>query len=287
MAKLSLSTIQTDGGTQTRAAIQQDTVNDYAEAIEAGETLPPVTVYHDGTTYWLADGFHRYAAHEKLDAREIDADIRQGARRDAVLHSVGANSTHGLRRTNEDKRRAVQVLLEDAEWREWSDREIGRRAGVSPSTVGSLRPNPTVQLGQSTERKGADGRTINTANIGKAKPDLSEYTRERHVTTYSPPLRPDEPEAETWPLDEPAELLEKSPPPGSAYHAFKNALHEARDEEIDKIGAHLSGLLKAKDLYALISSPLGASHGLPNMWRLVQLEMRKEADEPNTITVQN
>lgn len=33
-----------------------------------------------------------------------------------------AGDWHEMRRTNEDKRRAVRVLLEDAEWSQWSDR---------------------------------------------------------------------------------------------------------------------------------------------------------------------
>lgn len=193
---LRLEQIETDGGTQTRASLQPDAVNDYAEAIQAGDKLPPVTVYYDGTTYWLADGFHRYAAHKKLEAREIEADVKQGEKRDAVLHSVGANATHGLRRTNEDKRRAVTVLLEDNEWREWSDREIGRRAGVSNRFVSNMRSETTVNGSQSSVRKGADGRTINTANIGKPKTDLSDYTKPRFTKTYNPPLSPEPNEIE-------------------------------------------------------------------------------------------
>lgn len=204
---LELAAIRTDGGTQTRAAVNPETVSDYAEAMEAGDQFPPLTVFHDGAAYWLADGFHRYHAALKLQAPQVEADVKQGARRDAVLYSVGANATHGLRRTNEDKRRAVMVLLEDEEWCEWSDREIARRAGVSAPTVGALRKEVTVKLLQSsptvepahpTTRKGADGRTINTANIGKPKADtpapaadLSEYTQPRHLKTYSPPPLPD------------------------------------------------------------------------------------------------
>lgn len=198
MPTLTLEQISTDGGTQTRAAIHQDAVDDYAEAIQAGTKLPPVTVYHDGAAYWLADGFHRYAAHKKIEAREIEADVRQGEKREAVLHSVGANATHGLRRTTEDKRRAVMLLLEDSEWREWSDREIARRTGVSPSTVGSLRPKASVQVGQ-IERKVKRGDSEYTMQV-QPKTDLSEY-RARPKPTYSPPLSPDIAEDGDEPLE--------------------------------------------------------------------------------------
>ena len=124
--------IQTDGGTQSRTGLYLATVDDYAETMSAGVEFPPIVVYYDGSQYWLADGFHRLAAWKQIhqDFVPIPADVRQGTRRDAILHSVGANSTHGLRRTNEDKQRAVLRLLEDQEWRAWSDREIARRWGV-------------------------------------------------------------------------------------------------------------------------------------------------------------
>src|ERR1700722_14805947 len=65
--------------------------------------------------------------------------IRQGTRRDAVLFSVGANASHGLRRTNDDKRRAVMTLLSDSEWRKWPLRKIARRCGVHHEMVGTAR----------------------------------------------------------------------------------------------------------------------------------------------------
>jgi N6-adenosine-specific RNA methylase IME4 len=136
---LPLGTIRVDGGTQSRASLYQNVVDDYAEAIQAGAVFPPIIVFYDGAEHWLADGFHRHAAFAKAGWTLIDVDVRQGTRRDAILYSVGANETHGLRRTAEDKRRAVLTLLEDVEWSAWSDREIARRCVVSHDTVGRLR----------------------------------------------------------------------------------------------------------------------------------------------------
>ena len=72
--------------------------------------------------------------------------MRQGGLRDAILHSVGANATHGLRRTNADKRRAVTILLEDElvstdpeTGSPWSNREIARRCAVDEWLVRKLR----------------------------------------------------------------------------------------------------------------------------------------------------
>lgn len=169
---LKLEQIRTDGGTQPRTALNESTVADYAEAITDGAKLPPVVVFHDGADYWLADGFHRFFAVKKIGGYDIDADVRSGTKRDAVLYSVGANASHGLRRTNEDKRKAVMTLLEDAEWAKWSDREIARQCHVSPHTVADARRAICANAQMPAERKvERNGKTYeqNTANIGKKK----------------------------------------------------------------------------------------------------------------------
>ncbi len=137
---IDLANIRLDGGTQPRAVINSPLFEEYAQAIAEGASFPAIVVFYDGTDYWLADGFHRFHAHETLGLAQIDADVRQGDRRAAVLHSVGANADHGWRRTNDDKRRAVAALLADNEWAHWSDAEIARRCRVSQPFVSKMRP---------------------------------------------------------------------------------------------------------------------------------------------------
>lgn len=149
MAKtLNLNVLRIDGGTQSRSEINQETVNEYAESIEAGSEFPPVTTFFDGVDYYLADGFHRYFAHKKAGKASINTEVINGTVREAVLHSVGVNSIHGLRRTQADKRKAVMTLLEDFEWQDWSDREIAAQCRVSHTFVASLRvgENKTVKF---------------------------------------------------------------------------------------------------------------------------------------------
>jgi hypothetical protein len=147
MTNILLQHIRIDGGTQTRERLNQDVINDYAELMVTGVEFPPITLYYDGSDYWLADGFHRYAATAiaKSMAGVVAAEIRQGTRRDAVLFAVGANAVHGLRRTNNDKRRAVDVLLRDEEWSTWSDRAIAQKCGVSHQLVANLRQDMQLQ----------------------------------------------------------------------------------------------------------------------------------------------
>lgn len=136
---IAIAKLRRDGGTQPRAMLDPSTVEVYADGVREGASFPPVVVFHDGTNHWLADGFHRTEAHAVAGESEIAADIRPGTQRDAILFACGANATHGLRRTTEDKRRAVILLLLDPEWSGWSDREIAGRAHVSHPFVAKLR----------------------------------------------------------------------------------------------------------------------------------------------------
>lgn len=136
---LELVGLRIDGGTQPRASIDESVVAEYADAMEAGADFPEIVVFFDGADHWLADGFHRYHAAGKAKKNVLAAELRQGTRRDAVLYSVGANTSHGMRRTNADKRKAVETLLADEEWRDWSSHEISRRCGVSDHFVGTVR----------------------------------------------------------------------------------------------------------------------------------------------------
>jgi hypothetical protein len=151
--RISTVKIRLNGGTQPRAGISQSVIDDYYADMTGGAQFPPIEVVFDGTDYWLWDGFHRFHAWRKNGDRAILAHVRQGTRRDAVLLSVGANATHGFRRTNEDKRRAVMALLHDEEWRQWSDREIARRCAVSNQFVSNVRSELSVNDGQIETRR--------------------------------------------------------------------------------------------------------------------------------------
>jgi ParB-like chromosome segregation protein Spo0J len=159
--------------------MDKSVVAEYAERLEAGDELPAVVVFYDGTTYWLAEGFHRLAAHKKAGNKQTNCILIEGTKADAQWHALQSNKTHGLRRSIEDKKRAVEMALEHPKGRNFSDRGIAELVGVSATMVAKYRKEakPTAKDGQSTKRVGRDGRTINTAKIGrskKAKPARSE-----------------------------------------------------------------------------------------------------------------
>lgn len=170
---IAIEKIRMDGGTQPRSQLIEEVVAEYAEDMKQGATFPPVTVYYDGKEYWLADGFHRVRARASTGSNEVIAEIISGSQRDAVLFAVGANADHGLRRTNADKRRAVERLLRDREWSKWSNVEIAKKCQVNEKTVRNIRKqltseNPKIDVDPS-QRIAVRGGTIiemDTTNIG-------------------------------------------------------------------------------------------------------------------------
>lgn len=196
---LQMRRIRIDGGTQSRVRLDPTIVQDYAERFMANAAMtvpvgtssnalwwgnfPALDVYLDND-YWLADGFHRLAGISQaleraglplVSARnwQVYCRVYLGSQRDAVLYAAGANANHGLRRTNADKRKAVETLLRDEEWRLWSDAEIARRCKVDPKTVANVRQQVVTTMEIHSEmRKTADGRIMDTSNIGrKPEPD--------------------------------------------------------------------------------------------------------------------
>jgi len=139
MKKLNALTIRIDGGTQARASLNQDVVNDYAEKMKEGEVFPPVIVFYDGSEYWLSDGFHRYFAHKLNGFSAIDCDVQEGTLDDAILFSFTANGKRGLGMTDEDKRNIIIKMLQHPIWSQWTNAEIARRADTSKMTVGRVK----------------------------------------------------------------------------------------------------------------------------------------------------
>ena len=188
--ELKLSQLRIDGGTQPRVAINEEAVTDYAERLRENVVLPPVVAFFDGIVYWLADGFHRYHAHRRAGREAIAVDVHDGGLREAILHSVGANTDHGLRRTNEDKRKAVETLLtheiasKDENGNPWNNCDLARRCHVDEKMVRRLREiltsaKPRLEKTDKvayTTKHGTKA-TMKTSNLGKRKNKRSEPPR--------------------------------------------------------------------------------------------------------------
>jgi hypothetical protein len=194
--QLDLNQIRLDGGTQPRAELLLEVIGDYAEQMRQGAEFPPVTVFFDGKDYWLADGFHRLmAAKEARPGQAIEVDLQQGTLSQAQWFSYSANKSHGLRRTNDDKRRAVKAALTHPQSRSLSDAAIADHVGVHRNTVISVRrelgppASDLHKLCKSEARTGRDGRTINTANIGRKPRTNIRPGKARTSLTIHRPVR--------------------------------------------------------------------------------------------------
>ena len=151
--------------TQTRATINMEVVDEYAERMAEGDKFPPPDVFCQAGTCFLGAGFHRVLAALKVGWVEIEVNIHEGTVWDAILFGVGDNGTHGLRRSNEDKRRSVEMAIQAMKVKKenWSDREIARRCVVSEHTVAEVRAGAQTRTSANSEesnnRKGSDGKS--------------------------------------------------------------------------------------------------------------------------------
>lgn len=156
--EIALDLINIQGGTQARVRTSDEAIESYAEEMTQGAAFPPIVVYFDGATHWLADGFHRYLAAKRIGRPTIAAEVNAGGRTDALRHALGANSTNGVYRTNDDKRNAVEIALE--EWPELANPVLAEICRVSVELVRRRRGELT-QAGklQRPERvTGRDGK---------------------------------------------------------------------------------------------------------------------------------
>jgi hypothetical protein len=156
--KILLEQIDIHGGTQTRVRTNEEAIESYAEEMNSGTVFPPITLYFDGATYWLADGFHRYLAAKRIGVPAILSEVRAGGRIDALRHALGANATNGVYRTNADKRHAAAIALE--EWSGLANPVLAEICRVSVELVRTCRKE-LVQAGkiESPERVvGRDGK---------------------------------------------------------------------------------------------------------------------------------
>ena len=173
MKKIDISAIRTDGGTQARLKLDYDVVKEYAECMKDGDKFPPVTVFHDGSEYWLANGFHRYFATKSNGELEIECEVKQGTLDDAVLYAFSADGRQGLSRSYEDKRSIIIRMLQHPVWGKWSNAEIAKHVGVSKMTVGrvkaSLEKDNPAPTKKTYKDKHGNESTIETKNIGKTK----------------------------------------------------------------------------------------------------------------------
>ena len=120
----------------------------------------------------LWSGFHTVtAAREVFSGGEIRCIVEGETYRDAYFLATGTNTQHGRRRSNEEKRIAVNRWLEDGAMNLWTDSHIAKQCLVTHVFVGKRRLESISS--QPTKRKfiNAKGEVewMHTTRIGKTR----------------------------------------------------------------------------------------------------------------------
>lgn len=137
---MKLSQITLDPKLMMRVSLNQDIIDEYAQAMLDGDKFPPVIIFNDGDHNFLVEGFKRYYANKKNGFEIIDADVRMGTYDDAFDYALTvANRIHGERYTQEDKRYQLNMALDMPRYANKSDRELGRILKVSHTFVSNTR----------------------------------------------------------------------------------------------------------------------------------------------------
>ena len=159
MKELELSAIRLDGETQARVSLNTYNVSRYSEAMQEGDSFPPIIVFHDGSHYWLADGFHRWHAAKLAGMATISAVVHTGTVEEAQLHAFGANAGRGLSTSPEDNRAIVLRMFEHPLSRDWTNAAIARHVGLSKMTVGRIKASLQIEE-PATKQMVKRGKTI-------------------------------------------------------------------------------------------------------------------------------
>jgi hypothetical protein len=170
-----------DTGTQSRVSMDLETVEAYADAMMEGDTFPAIVCFQEpgSNEPILADGWYRTMAAKQAGVEELLAEVIVGDLDDAILHAAGANAAHGVRRSSEDKRKAVNMLLASEKWKNLSSRQIAEAASVSQSLATVIMSERVSENSTGGSKGGTvvgkDGKSY-PAKAKKAKPAKVERT---------------------------------------------------------------------------------------------------------------
>lgn len=197
-----IKSIILDAGTQIRTSLDSGHVADLTEAYGRGDSVPPIDVFQTfAGGLILADGFHRAEAAKSIG--EILATIHKGEQEDALRFALKANSAHGLKRSNADKRRAVEIAI--AKWPEMSARAIADLCGVGDALVRAVKPDaPQAQVRESRTSKDENAPNSQEKSSGPPAKRVTGKDGKSYPASKSPPP------------PKPAKSSSKSPPPPKA-----------------------------------------------------------------------
>lgn len=177
--KIDLATdnILASAATQVRKKLDRETIDQYTEDMQNGHIFPRLIVFAEdgGDRYILADGFHRHHAYVNAEIGQCPVEVHQGGLHEALMYALQANDEHGLRRSNADKRNAVEIALKDPEISALQVLEIADICRVNERTVRRIRDD--MDLNKDKPKKNAKGKGV--------EPDPKDVRPTRPAPTQS------------------------------------------------------------------------------------------------------
>jgi hypothetical protein len=138
---IALNIVKADDKLQPRVGRDPEHQQRMARSYEEGEEVPPaVHLYYDGKFYWLADGFHRFHAmwslrHLGAKFQRIKAFVHRGTKEQAIACAAVANlDSRSKPMTDEDRKKAMWMLMDLPEWRKRSATALGKKFSLSSNT---------------------------------------------------------------------------------------------------------------------------------------------------------
>lgn len=245
--KISLSKIDIEQSVQVRAAIHGETVDRYAEHLQTpgAVPLPPIVVFGPDSRgfYFLSEGWHRYEAHKKAKRTTILATVKEGGWKEALEHALGSNATHGLPRSNKDKRRVVELAL--IHWATKSDQMIADTCAVTRVFVLGVRKELQPVNGLQVDKNPTSPPQALTKTTPPTREVLGKDGKVRTVPSRPPPVK--------RPATPPVAPPDSDPMPGNPEPEYVQPL-ETPDETlpVDQLGKtvlpHLVTLWRGGDV---------------------------------------
>lgn len=176
--------------TGIRSATDEQVVAEYADRMTAGDKFPPIVLFREGDKYHVSDGFHRIAAADKIGAKDIEAEVRDGSLKEALWHALGANRKHGHRLTASDVARAIEIALR--EFPSKSQTMIAEQIGCNQSTVSRVREQlmQAHKLTPPDRTTGKDGKSRPSSRKRRPRKTAKADTEQKPVGGSEAKLKP-------------------------------------------------------------------------------------------------
>jgi ParB-like chromosome segregation protein Spo0J len=129
--KVAISEITLADDINIRQGLREDAVERYAEILDE---LPPITLWRPNGKLLLVDGWHRIAAARRLGRTDIEAEVHEGDRTEAMVAAILANTKHGVPLSMAERNEGI-VRLAQAGWRQ---NRIARELGLSTTRVNAI-----------------------------------------------------------------------------------------------------------------------------------------------------